>query len=116
MPPPGYPPDYAFAPRVREPWINPAKRTAAGLAAAAAAIVLLGAGFLAGTATGDGHDEMHHGGPSGHGPHGQHEHGGDQGFPGEHPGFKHHRLPPAPTTGPTAVPPVTPTASSSAPH
>jgi hypothetical protein len=57
--PPGPPPPYPFTPVYREPWINPAKRRTAGLAAVAAGLVLLGAGFIAGAAAFDGNGRDH---------------------------------------------------------
>jgi hypothetical protein len=50
---PAYPAASPFAPRLREPWLNPAKRGTAGLLAATVAIVLLGGGILIGVAIGD---------------------------------------------------------------
>jgi hypothetical protein len=54
-PPYGATPGGPFAPRVREPWINPAKRRSAGWLAAALAALLLGAGVLIGIAVAPGH-------------------------------------------------------------
>lgn len=73
---------YPFAPRVREPWINPAKRRTAGLLAAAVALVLLAAGFLAGAVAGDRHD----GGRQVHLQQGQFGRQGDRLDPGFAPG------------------------------
>jgi hypothetical protein len=67
--PPGYPPPYPFAPTVREPWINPAKRRGAALVGAATGVVLLAAGFLIGAASFGGRD------------------GGDRMGPGNRPGY-----------------------------
>lgn len=53
----GYPGPHPFLPTYREPWINPRKKRAAGLAGLAAAVVLLGAGFALGAATGGGHGD-----------------------------------------------------------
>lgn len=48
-----------FAPRYREPWVNPAKRTAAVLIGAATGVILLALGFLLGLGlAGGGH--RHH--------------------------------------------------------
>lgn len=58
-PPAGYPYPYPFAPRVREPWINPAKRSALALVAAGLAIVLLAGGFIVGAAVAHRHDRVH---------------------------------------------------------
>ena len=58
--PPG-PEPTPFAPRVREPWINPTKRRAAALLAVAAAVVLLGLGALLGAGLSGGHGREHDG-------------------------------------------------------
>jgi hypothetical protein len=119
--PPGYPPPYPFAPTYREPWINPAKRRTAGLAAAAAALVLLGAGFLAGAAAFDGHGGREHrgefmnGNGPGYGPgmgngRGQRGMNPNRGPIGQFPGNPGQKVPPI---NPTALPASpTPAASS----
>jgi hypothetical protein len=60
QPPPYAPQPYPFVPKVREPWINPAKRGAFGLIAAVLAIVLLGGGFVVGAAAAHRHDRGGH--------------------------------------------------------
>jgi hypothetical protein len=82
---PGYPAGYPFAPRVREPWINPAKRATAAIVAGVTAIVLLGAGIAIGAAAvGDGHQGRDGMTRSGNGPggYGQQVRGRGQGLPG----------------------------------
>jgi hypothetical protein len=82
---PGYPAAYPFAPRVREPWINPAKRATAAIVAGVTAIVLLGAGIAIGAAAvGDGHQGRDGMTRSGNGPggYGQQVRGRGQGLPG----------------------------------
>lgn len=54
-----YPQPYPFVPRYREPWINPAKRTALALVAVGLAIVLLAGGFIVGAAVAHRHDGRH---------------------------------------------------------
>jgi hypothetical protein len=54
-----YPRPYPFAPRVREPWINPAKRGALVLVAVGLAIVLLAGGFVVGAAVAHHRDRGH---------------------------------------------------------
>jgi hypothetical protein len=53
------PQPYPFAPRVREPWINPAKRGALVLVAIGLAIVLLAGGFVVGATVAHRHDRGH---------------------------------------------------------
>jgi hypothetical protein len=48
------PPANPFVPRYREPWVNPAKRTAAIIGGLVAAVVLLALGFLLGLGVGGG--------------------------------------------------------------
>lgn len=118
----GYPGGYPFAPQYREPWINPSKKRAAGLAALVAALVLLGGGFALGAATGGGghgertgygrvgndhgnRDGMRNGFPNGfpNGP-GRQLHPGRNGFPPP-------TAVPAPaSSAPTSVPAATSTA------
>jgi hypothetical protein len=56
---PYYPHPYPFAPRVREPWVNPAKRSALVLVAVGLAIVLLAGGFVVGATVAHRHDRGH---------------------------------------------------------
>jgi hypothetical protein len=58
-PPYSAPYAYPFAPRVREPWVNPAKRGVFSLVAVIVAIVLLGGGFAVGAAAVHQHDGNH---------------------------------------------------------
>jgi hypothetical protein len=53
---PGVAPANPFVPAYKEPWVNPAKRTKLTVAALVAALILLGGGFIAGAAIGNGHD------------------------------------------------------------
>lgn len=49
----------AFAPRSREPWVNPRKRTSLTAVAAIAALILLGGGIGIGAAVFGGNDYSH---------------------------------------------------------
>lgn len=68
--PPAYaaPGPYPFAPVVKEPWFNPAKRTSILVASLVAGLLLLGGGFVVGIAAGDHHDRRDRGGVSVYGP------------------------------------------------
>lgn len=55
--PPAYHAAYPFAPVVKEPWVNPAKRTAVLVTSVVLALLLLGGGFVLGAASTHHRDE-----------------------------------------------------------
>ena len=104
------PPTNPFVPRYREPWVNPAKRTAAIISGLAAAVVLLTLGFVLGLGVGgDGHHRHRLDGPIMR-PDGMYRQNAPYLPPGYRmpPGYGHRFQGPGPST-----PPVAPRPSSS---